>query len=218
MIFCFSYSKLNVQVLSAIISLIICIIVYYKFDYSKISLIMNLEKTNSISVKELSEIEKMQNLSYLQDRTKIKDIAEHNEKNDTLKKLNESTWKLEIPKIELIANIAEGTSEEVLDIYIGHFEDTQKTDGNIGLAAHNRGYKVNFFNRLKELEVGDKIIYTCFGESRIYQVSNKFIIEDTNWEVLKNTGENKLTLITCVENKPTKRLCVQAIEIKEEKE
>ena len=47
---------------------------------------------------------------------------------------------------------------------------------------------------------------------------NKSVIEDTNWDVLKNTGENKLTLITCVENKPTKRLCVQAIEIKEEKE
>ena len=192
--------------------------VYYKFDYSRISLIMNLEKKNSISVKELSEVEKMKNISYLQERTKIKDIVEQNEKNDALKQTNESTWKLEIPKIELIASIAEGTSEEVLDIYIGHFKETQKMDGNVGLAAHNRGYKVNFFNRLKELEVGDKITYTCFGKSRIYEVHNKSVIEDTNWDVLKNTGENKLTLITCVENKPTKRLCVQAIEIKEEKE
>ena len=153
---------------------------------------MNLENTKITSVKKDDELKNEEIID-----TKGKEQLE---------------WKLEIPKIELIADIAEGTNEEILDTYIGHFEETQKKNGNIGLAAHNRGYKVNFFNRLKELEVGDVILYTFEEETRIYKVTYIEIIEDTNWEVLKNTDYNKLTLITCVENKPSLRRCVQAIE------
>ena len=35
-------------------------------------------------------------------------------------------WKIEIPKIELNANIAEGTSKEILDEFVGHFDNTRK--------------------------------------------------------------------------------------------
>ena len=38
------------------------------------------------------------------------------------------------------------------------------------------------------------------------------IIKDTDWSRLENTEENILTLITCVENKPEQRRCIQAIE------
>lgn len=121
-------------------------------------------------------------------------------------------WSLKIPKIDLFAKIAEGTNEKILNKYIGHFEETQKKEGNIGLAAHNRGYNVNYFSRLKELENGDEIIYSYQGKIFTYEVKESFIIEDTNWDVLENSKENKLTLITCVENEPSKRRCVQAIQ------
>lgn len=128
---------------------------------------------------------------------------------------NESyEWKLEIPKIELSAEIAEGTSENILNEYIGHFESTNKKDGNIALAAHNRGYKVNYFERLKELEIGDKVIYKFQGFTKIYEISSKNIIKDTNVEVLEKTDENILTFITCVENEPSLRRCLIAKEIK----
>lgn len=52
-------------------------------------------------------------------------------------------WKIEIPKINLDAEISEGTDRETLNEYVGHFEETQVEEGNIGLAAHNRGYAVN---------------------------------------------------------------------------
>ena len=42
------------------------------------------------------------------------------------------------------------------------------------------------------------------------------IIKDTEWEYLDNTEENMLTLITCVENEPEYRRCVQAVEKEEE--
>ena len=69
---------------------------------------------------------------------------------NNLKKLDE--WKLEIPKISLCAKISEGTTSKVMDKYIGHFMETSKDNGNVGLAAHNRGYKVNYFANLKKLE------------------------------------------------------------------
>ena len=74
----------------------------------------------------------------------------HNEKFD---------WYLEIPKIKLKAKIQDGTDSDILNRYIGHFEETPKENGNIGLAAHNRGYKVNYFENIKELNKGDKIFY-----------------------------------------------------------
>lgn len=75
-------------------------------------------------------------------------------------KILESNWYLEVPKIDLHAEIREGTDSKNLNRNIAHFEETVRLDGNIGLAAHNRGYKVNYFERLKELEKGDKIYYS----------------------------------------------------------
>lgn len=126
--------------------------------------------------------------------------------------LEKNVWQIKIPKIELEANIAEGTSVETLNKYVGHFEETQKEIGNVGLAAHNRGYDVNYFEKLKELELGDEIIYIVNGNERKYVVSLITIINDTEWTNLENTKENRLTLITCLENEPSKRRCIQAIE------
>lgn len=121
-------------------------------------------------------------------------------------------WKIKIPCIELVANIKEGTDKTTLNKYIGHFSETKIQDGNIGLAAHNRGYEVNYFARLKELKEGDEIIYKYDNIEKIYEVFKNKIIKDTDIQVLKNTDENILTLITCVENEPEYRRCVQAKE------
>lgn len=121
-------------------------------------------------------------------------------------------WYLEIPSINLKANISEGTTKEVMDNYIGHFEETQKTIGNIGLAAHNRGYKNNYFKDLKKLKTGDEIKYKYKDFEKTYIVEDHKIIKDTDWSSLENTEENKITLITCVENEPEYRRCIQGIE------
>ena len=101
---------------------------------------------------------------------------------------------------------------EVLNEYVGHFEDTSKTTGNIGLAGHNRGYKNNYFENLNKLNIGEEIKYKYNDFEKVYIVKNIEIIKSTNWRYLENTAENKITLITCVENKTDERLCVQAIE------
>lgn len=120
--------------------------------------------------------------------------------------------KLIINKINLKGEVKEGTSSEILRDYIGNIEETSKFDGNVGLAAHNRGNKYSYFSRINELEKGDEIIYqTKYGE-RKYIVTEKKEILETDWSMLRNTKENKLTLITCIRNKVNQRLCVQAIQ------
>ena len=126
---------------------------------------------------------------------------------------NLNEWRLVIPKISLNAPIAEGTTSKVMDEYIGHFENTATLEGNIGLAAHNRGYPVNYFKNIKNLEKGDVIEYFCGNTKKEYKVETVTIISDTDWTYLAQTKENKITLITCVENEPNYRRCIQAVEI-----
>lgn len=121
-------------------------------------------------------------------------------------------WKISIPVISLEAEISEGTRKEVMDKYVGHFEETATKNGNIGLAAHNRGYPVNYFANIKKLKEGDEIIYKYYNFQRTYQVFQNKIIKDTDWEPLKNTEKSQITLITCVENEPEYRRCIQAVE------
>ena len=67
----------------------------------------------------------------------------NNENNEVIIKLseninNKSIWELEIPKINLVAPIQEGIDSNTMNKYVGHFPTTTKSNGNIGLAAHNR--------------------------------------------------------------------------------
>lgn len=120
---------------------------------------------------------------------------------------------LTIEKIGLKATIKDGSDEETLKNYIGHIENTSFYDGNVGLAAHNRGYKNSYFARINELENGDIITYQTNFFTRKYKVDNIKTILETDWSLLEETQENKLTLITCIANKRLQRLCVQATEV-----
>lgn len=120
---------------------------------------------------------------------------------------------LTIEKIGLKATIKEGSDNLVLKDYIGHIENTATYDGNVGLAAHNRGNQYSYFARINELENGDVITYQTKFFTRNYKVDNIQTILETDWSLLEDTQENKLTLITCIANKRVQRLCVQATEV-----
>ena len=83
---------------------------------------------------------------------------------------------------------------EVLNDYVGHFEDTAKEEGNIGLAGHNRGYKNNYFKNINKLKKGDEIKYKYNNFEKTYIIEKIETIKNTNWSYLENTKENKITL------------------------
>ena len=96
---------------------------------------------------------------------------------------------------------------------MGHFCESSKWNGNVALAAHNRGYNCNFFQNIKKLSKGDIVIYSTQNGIRRYKVEINKIIDETDWSYVHNTEDNRITLITCEENKKEYRRCVQAVEI-----
>lgn len=183
-----NYTKKNVLIITLTITIII---------YVVISVIW-------------SNIDKNVDINITKEETVTQDIQE--EIRSTENKIH--IWKIQIPEIDLVANIAEGTTPNVIAKYVGHFSKTSKLNGNIGLAAHNRGYDVeSYFKNIKNLQLGDEIIYQKDEEIKKYKVIKNVIIDETDWTYLQDTNDNRITLITCVEDKPEYRRCVQAIEI-----
>ena len=227
MIFCFRFNKLYINFLSIIISIVLISSIFkvyhllknqiiYKIankDFAQISSVL-ISKDDSKNYDNLArnelDIGKLNNdleneKVFEEGKTKI-----HSNENAYN---NEFEWALRIPSINLYAQIEEGTTDIILNRSIGHFEESERRIGNVCLAAHNRGYKVNYFSKLKNLSIGDKIYYTIDGSEKEYEVFEMLVISETDWKMLENTKDNRLTLITCIENREEYRLCVQAIEI-----
>ena len=190
-------------------------------NYSKrkgiiVSLIISFILLISISfiLKQLEEKSKKEINSSFVIKTSQASLEKDEKEDIKLDEVNDLSWKILISKINLEAPILEGTSQEILKQAVGHFESTSKWNGNVALAAHNRGYQSNFFQELKRLEIGDTIVYQTEQGRKTYHVTWKGYIKESNFSYLKETKDNTLTLITCVENVPEYRLCVQAQEIK----
>ena len=203
----FKYSSIYINVISLFISIIIFIVIQLFFSNydtfsKKSSLKAGFQVQNTVSETFANETENVG-----EEEKREEQQAETEEKNNNI-------WYLEIPKINLRADIKEGTTKEVMDDYIGHFEETTKENGNVGLAAHNRGYKNNYFKELKKLQEGDIIFYNYKGKIKEYEVTKHVIIKDTDWSYLEERKQNTITLITGVENEPEYRRCIQGEEIK----
>lgn len=103
--------------------------------------------------------------------------------------------RIEITSLGVKAMIQEGIGGSVLQRGVGHITGTALLGqpGNIGLAAH----RDTFFRPLRNIHKGDEItLVTLEGDSH-YKVDQISIVEPQNSAVLRNTGENVLTLVTC---------------------
>ena len=118
---------------------------------------------------------------------------------------------LRIPTINLKVTAFDGDTFTAMKKGVGHLPSTSCWNGNIGLVGHNRGTN-DYFGDLKKLKIGDEMTYTTNLGTRTYVVKYITKISDTDWSRLQYTSDNRLTLITCVEDVPDKRLCIQAVE------
>ena len=116
---------------------------------------------------------------------------------------------LKISKLGLNVKVYKG--ENNLEKGVGHFTDTAVFVGNVAVAGHNRGVN-SYFGEIHNLKAGDEIIYTTKLGTKKYAVTSVRKINAADFSFLRETQDNRLTLITCVKNEPNFRWCVQARE------
>lgn len=167
------------------------------------------ESLNEIKVEKIAEYEQKK----AEEEKAAKAKAEAERKAKEAAAITPNTWRLEIPKLGVRGNILEGTSPDVLERHIGHFSETVADNGNVGLAAHNAGHSANYFSGIKNLVAGDTLYYIHGGVKKTYSVVSKDIISVYDWSKLGATGDERLTLITCVNGDTEIRLCVQAVRV-----
>jgi sortase A len=102
---------------------------------------------------------------------------------------------IQIPRLELKAIVVQGESPKLLRRAVGHVLKTALPGepGNVALAGH----RDSFFRPLKDIQLGDAItIETPDGEFQ-YQVESKEVVLPSDTQVLRPSGQNTLTLVTC---------------------
>ena len=119
---------------------------------------------------------------------------------------------LKIPSIGVSVKIYEGTDSGQLAKGAGHFTDTSIWDGNVSLAAHNRGTN-NYFGKIHTLKPGDTVTLTTKMGTRTYAVESVKKITETDNSDTAATWENRVTLFTCVRDERDYRWCVRAVEV-----
>ena len=118
---------------------------------------------------------------------------------------------VKIPKLGISVKVWEGETTASMAKGLGHYSSTSAWLGNVGVCGHNRGAKYNI-GSIKNLVAGDIITYTTIYGTRTYQVTMVKTIANNDWSYLQGTADNRITLTTCLENQPAKRICVQAVE------
>lgn len=203
-----NFNKKNINIISFFVSVIIFLIIL---------LILNLFTSKSSPIFYSYQNQEQNSLQVAQnENNNIKDIS-----------INEITnWKIEIEKLNLNADIKEGTSKEIIKNNVGHYIDSTVFYDIIALKAYNTGENNNYFANLKELQIDDKIKYTVNNLQSTYKVISNKIIDMNNvkenskeeyskiYDLVKeenNISQNDiLILITYVKDMPNKYRCVVA--------
>lgn len=111
---------------------------------------------------------------------------------------------LTIPRIKLEVVAVEGVRSSDLRYSVGHFPGTGLPGkGNFALAGHRTFVSGQFFRRLDELVVGDKIQMEYGGKSYVYRVTESFVVDPSDTWVLDPSEEAVITLVTCTPPRST---------------
>lgn len=131
---------------------------------------------------------------------------------DGMERKDGSIGTLKIPSLNINMKVWEGETRASMAKGLGHYSPTSGWDGNIGVCGHNRGAKYNI-GSIRNLEIGDTITYSTVYGTRTYAVILVRTISDSDWSYLQATADNRITITTCLADRPSKRVCVQAVEV-----
>jgi sortase A len=110
----------------------------------------------------------------------------------------EHAVRIQIPAIGVDAPVVMGDGEEQLKKGVGQYllSPNPGQPGNIVLSAHNDIYG-QIFRDLDKLQPGDEVILFTSTQAYTYTVQQTQIVEPTQVEVMADTPEPILTLISC---------------------
>jgi sortase A len=103
--------------------------------------------------------------------------------------------RIEISAVGIAAMIMEGIDQRTLRRAVGHIPGTPLPGetGNVALAGH----RDSFFRGLRNIRKGDDITVTTLEGSYRYRVESTRVVEPDQTEVLDDSGDAILTLVTC---------------------
>lgn len=117
---------------------------------------------------------------------------------------------IEIPDIKIKAPVAEGIDNKTLSKTTGHFPGTGNVGiGNYCIAGHSSIIYKEYFNNLKNIEIGMEInLYDLNDKKYVYTVAENFIVEPNESWILNDFGDNRITLITCTDDGKQRQVVV----------
>jgi len=103
--------------------------------------------------------------------------------------------RIEISSIGLAAMIMEGVDGRTLRHALGHIPGTPLPgqQGNVAIAGH----RDTFFRGLRNIRKDDEITLTTLNGTYRYRVDSTRVVAPEHTEVLDDSGEAILTLVTC---------------------
>lgn len=109
---------------------------------------------------------------------------------------------INIPKIEVTLPIYHGTSEEVLQIAVGHIEQTSLPVGGESthavISSHRGLPSAKLFTDLDEMVVGDTFTITVLDRTVTYEVDQiRVVLPDDLSALAIEEGKDYCTLVTC---------------------
>ena len=123
---------------------------------------------------------------------------------------------IQIPVIDVDLAVYHGTSDEILNTGIGHFEFTSLPVGGKNshciLTGHRGLPSAKLFTRLDELKKKDQIYIHVCKKTLVYEVVDSFVVEPEDiLDMTIEKDQDLLSLVTCTPyGINTKRLVVKA--------
>lgn len=117
---------------------------------------------------------------------------------------------VEISDLNIKAPVLEGTDQNTLSKAAGHFRRTGAVgSGNYCIAGHSSTIYQEYFNNLKDAEIGMEIhLYDLEKQCFTYRITEKFIINPNELWVLDDFDDNRITIITCTDDGTQRQVVV----------
>lgn len=110
--------------------------------------------------------------------------------------IGEAIGILEIPKIEGVLPIVEGTDPDDLEKGVGHYKGSYYPDENGQIVLS--GHRDTVFRRAGEIEIGDELkIVLPYGEYTYEITSTKIVDDDDQTIITLDNSAEELVLTTC---------------------